>query len=102
MVSGKTTQAKLLFESLNNAGIPTIFTREPGGTEGAEEIRHLLVEGETGRWDKVTETILFFAARRDHVEKLIKPALKRGEWVVCDRFTDSTKAYQGYGEGFKA
>jgi len=97
--SGKTTQAKLLFEALNYAGIPTIHTREPGGTEGAEEIRKLLVTGETGKWDRQTETLLFFAARRDHVEKLIKPALSRGEWVVCDRFTMSTMVYQGYGHG---
>lgn len=100
--SGKTTQAKLLFEALNNSGIATILTREPGGTDGAEEIRSLLVKGETGRWDKITETLLYFAARRDHVEKLIKPSLERGEWVICDRFTDSTHAYQGYGEGMKA
>lgn len=96
---GKTTQAKMLFDALNKASIPTIYTREPGGTDGAEAIRELLVQGETGRWDKTTETLLFFAARRDHVEKLIKPALERGEWVICDRFTDSTMAYQGYGEG---
>jgi len=97
--SGKTTQAHLIFDALNNSGVPAILTREPGGTGGAESIRDLLVKGETGRWDRITETLLYFAARRDHVEKLIKPALERGEWVVCDRFTDSTKAYQGYGYG---
>ena len=97
--SGKTTQSKMLFDALNKSGIPTIYTREPGGTDGAEAIRKLLVEGETGRWDKITETLLFFAARHDHVEKLIKPSLARGEWVICDRFTDSTLAYQGYGHG---
>ncbi len=97
--SGKSTQAKLLFDALNSAGISALHTREPGGTDGAEEIRSLLVRGETGRWDKLTETLLYFAARRDHVEKLIKPSLDRGEWVICDRFTDSTVAYQCYGEG---
>lgn len=97
--SGKTTQARLLFEALNNAGIPTLLTREPGGTDGAEDIRALLVRGETGRWDRITETLLYFAARRDHVHKFIRPALDRGEWVICDRFTDSTCAYQGYGHG---
>lgn len=98
---GKSTQAKLLFEALNNAGIPAILTREPGGTDGAEQIRNLLVKGETGKWDKITETLLYFAARRDHLEKLIKPSLERGEWIICDRFTDSTVAYQGYGHGVK-
>lgn len=96
---GKTTQSKLLFKALNEHGIPTLHTREPGGTDGAEAIRHLVVEGETGRWDRITETLLYFAARRDHVEKLIRPSLERGEWVICDRFTDSTVAYQGYGHG---
>lgn len=97
--SGKSTQAKYLFDALNSAGISALHTREPGGTDGAEEIRKLLVSGETGRWDKLTETLLYFAARRDHVEKLIRPSLDRGEWVICDRFTDSTIAYQCYGEG---
>lgn len=96
---GKTTQAKLLFNLLNEADISTLFTREPGGTEGAEDIRKLLVTGETGRWDKMTETLLYFAARRDHVLNLIKPSIERGEWIVCDRFTLSTFAYQGYGAG---
>jgi len=74
-------------------------TREPGGSEGAEAIRRLLLDGATERWDAVSETLLFYAARRDHVAKLIKPALERGVWVVCDRFADSTLAYQGYGRG---
>ncbi len=73
-----------------------VRTREPGGTEGANAIRKLLVEGDLP-WDGITETLLHFAARRDHVEKLIKPRLERGEWVLCDRFVDSTMAYQGYG-----
>ena len=96
---GKTTQARLLFSLLNENDISALFTREPGGTSGAEEIRKLLVTGETGRWDKMTETLLFFAARRDHVENLIKPCVDRGEWIICDRFSLSTYAYQGYGYG---
>jgi len=97
--SGKTTQSRLLFSLLNDNDISTLFTREPGGTSGAEEIRNLLVTGETGRWDKMTETLLYFAARRDHVENLIKPSIDRGEWIICDRFSLSTYAYQGYGYG---
>src|SRR5262249_8027609 len=79
--------------------IATIVTREPGGSPGAEEIRKLLVEGEPGRWDATTETLLMFAARADHVAHKIMPALRAGQWVVCDRFTDSTYAYQGAGRG---
>lgn len=75
------------------------MTREPGGSQGAEELRKLLVEGDPGRWDGVTEALLHFAARRDHVERTIHPALSRGAWVLCDRFVDSTVAYQGYGHG---
>ena len=74
-------------------------TREPGGSPGAEAIRSLLLEGETERWDAISETLLFFAARRDHIARTIAPALAAGRWVVCDRFTDSTIAYQGYGRG---
>lgn len=96
---GKTTQARLLFAALKASGVPAVLTREPGGTAGAEEIRALLVTGATGRWDRLAETLLYSAARREHVEKLIKPALERGEWVICDRFSDSTHAYQGYGHG---
>lgn len=96
---GKTTQAKLLVAALNHSKIEAIFTREPGGTPEAEEIRNLLVKGKTDKFDKITETLLYFAARRDHVEKMIKPALAEGQWVICDRFTDSTHAYQGYGYG---
>lgn len=73
------------------------MTREPGGSQGAEELRRLLIDGEPGRWDGVTEALLHFAARRDHVERTIRPALSRGAWVLCDRFVDSTVAYQGYG-----
>ena len=74
-------------------------SREPGGSPGAEAIRALLLQGETERWDATSETLLFFAARRDHVTRTIVPALEAGHWVVCDRFTDSTTAYQGYGRG---
>ena len=85
--------------ALAEAGIVAERTREPGGSAGAEAIRRLLLDGADERWDAVAETLLFYAARRDHVERLIKPALGRGQWVVCDRFADSTLAYQGYGRG---
>jgi len=97
--AGKSTQARLLVEALEKRGIPAIQTREPGGSPGAEEIRRLVVTGEPGRWDMLTETLLVFAARADHVAHTIKPALAAGKWVVCDRFTDSTYAYQGAGRG---
>jgi len=97
--SGKSTQSQLLYAALKKAGIPVVLTREPGGTKGAEEIRDLVVKGDATKWDRMTETLLFIAARRDHVEKKIKPALERGEWVISDRFVDSTYAYQGYGHG---
>lgn len=96
---GKSTQSALLVEVLNKIGINCIQTREPGGTDGAEEIRNLLVTGEPKRWDSITELLLHFAARREHVEKKVKPALAEGKWVICDRFMDSTFAYQGYGHG---
>lgn len=92
--AGKSTQARRLAEALRAAGREVVLTREPGGAPGAEEIRSLLVEGAPGRWSAVTETLLFFAARRDHVERTIRPALDRGALVICDRFTDSTRAYQ--------
>jgi dTMP kinase len=75
------------------------FTREPGGSPGAEAIRQLLIEGDTERWDAAGEALLLYAARREHVTRLIQPALEAGTWVVCDRFSDSTLAYQGYGRG---
>jgi len=84
---------------VRRAGIPVQRTREPGGSPGAEAIRRLLLEGETERWDAIGEALLLNAARHDHVERLIQPALTAGEWVICDRFTDSTVAYQGYGRG---
>ena len=96
---GKTTQIKLLVDALTMAGIETLQTREPGGSPGAEDIRGLLVEGDTDRWDATTETLLHFAARRDHLAKVILPALESGQWVLTDRFVDSTMAYQGYGHG---
>lgn len=96
---GKTTQINLLTKALVSAGVNVLQTREPGGSIGAEEIRKLLVNGELDRWDPITETLLHFAARRDHLVRIILPALARGEWVLTDRFADSTMAYQGYGHG---
>ena len=97
---GKSTQARLLAERLRAAGLAVTATREPGGSPGAEAIRALLVCGDADRWSPVSETLLAYAARRDHVERLIRPELERGAWVVCDRFIDSTRAYQGLaGEG---
>lgn len=93
--SGKSTQAKLLAQSLSEAGRDVVLTREPGGSEGAEEIRRLLVEGDPERWSAHTEILLFTAARRDHLEKTIEPALRRGAIVISDRFADSTRVYQG-------
>ncbi|HVI90628.1 MAG TPA: dTMP kinase [Dongiaceae bacterium] len=97
--AGKSTQIKHLAEALRRAGHDIRLTREPGGAPGAEDIRRLLVEGEPGRWTAETEALLHFAARADHLERVIRPALKSGAWVLCDRFADSTIAYQGYGHG---
>ena len=97
--AGKSTQVPLLVAALEQAGIAALATREPGGSEGAEAIRRLLIEGPRERWDAASEALLINAARRDHVARLIRPALKRRVWVVCDRFADSTLAYQGYGRG---
>ena len=93
--SGKSTQAKLLYEKLNSAKTNCILTREPGGSVGAEEIRKLLVTGEVGRWSAETEILLFTAARRDHLERTIIPAIKEDKTVISDRFFDSTRVYQG-------
>lgn len=93
--SGKSTQARRLVQTLNARGTEALLTREPGGSEGAEEIRRLLVEGRGERWSPETELLLFTAARRDHVERLIRPTLARGAWVVTDRFADSSRVYQG-------
>lgn len=97
--AGKTTQAELLCAALEKAGIETLLTREPGGTFGAEAIRDLVLEGTSDRWSGMTELLLMYAARLDHVEKLIRPALERGVWVISDRFADSSLAYQGYARG---
>ncbi len=97
--AGKSTQVKRLAAALEKKGIATLLTREPGGSPGAEEIRGLLVNGAPGRWDALTETLLVYAARADHVKRTIGPALLAGKWVICDRFTDSTYAYQGAGRG---
>jgi dTMP kinase len=97
--AGKSTQVALLVAAFERAGIAALATREPGGSPGAEAIRRLLLEGEGGRWDAQSEALLLVAARRDHVARLIEPALARGIWVVSDRFADSTLAYQGYGRG---
>jgi len=92
---GKSTQAKALADALRRRGIDPLVTREPGGSEGAERIRELLLEGPAERWGPRAEVLLFAAARADHVEKAIRPALENGRWVLCDRFTDSSLAYQG-------
>lgn len=97
--AGKTTQAERVSKALNAAGIETLLTREPGGTFGAEAIRNLVLEGTQDRWSGMTELLLMYAARIDHVEKLIRPALERGVWVISDRFSDSSLAYQGYARG---
>jgi dTMP kinase len=94
--SGKSTQIKLLAERLQSLGKAVVATREPGGTPDGEAIRNLLVTGEAGRWSAEAETLLNFAARDNHLNKIIRPALLEGKIVVCDRFMDSTRAYQGY------
>lgn len=96
--SGKSTLIRALSQRFERANLPAITTREPGGTTGAESIRQLLVEGDAGRWDAMTETVLFMAARIDHVRKKITPALRAGTHVLCDRFADSTLVYQGIGK----
>ncbi len=92
--AGKSTQAKKLAAYLKGQGIKTVLTREVGGTETAEAIRKLWLSQDEGCWDKLAELFLIFAARREHLTKVIWPALERGTWVVCDRFMDSTRAYQ--------
>ena len=93
--SGKSTQVRALAATLRARGLEVVETREPGGAPGAELIRRLLVEGDPGRWSPETEILLFTAARRDHLERTIRPALARGATVICDRFADSTRVYQG-------
>ncbi len=97
--AGKSTQVGLLVVALDRAGIPAQASREPGGSPGAEAIRRLLLEGEGERWDAISEALLLVAARRDHVTRVIAPALAQGVWLVSDRFANSTMAYQGYGRG---
>lgn len=96
---GKSTQAKLLADFLRQKSYDVLLTREPGGSAGAELIRNLLVTGANDRWTSETEVLLMYAARADHWKKQILPALRQGYWVICDRFADSTVAYQGYGRG---
>jgi dTMP kinase len=97
--SGKSTQARRLADRLRAAGHVVTLTREPGGSPGAEEIRRLVLEGDVDRWSAETEILLFTAARRDHLEKTIRPALDRGEIVITDRFADSTRIFQGITRG---
>lgn len=100
--TGKSTQLQRLAARLRPLVGEVVITREPGGSTGAEQIRNLLVNGPPERWSAVTETLLVYAARRDHIERLIDPALKHGAWVISDRFHDSTRAYQGAAGGAAA
>jgi len=97
--AGKSTQINLLKDALQHAGFNVLTTREPGGSPGGEAIRTLLVQGDTNRWEPLTEALLNYGARHEHIQKVIAPALAEGTWVLCDRFADSTMAYQGYGHG---
>jgi dTMP kinase len=97
--AGKSTQIRALAAELTTRGLEIVTTREPGGSAGAEAIRTLLLEGSADRWDARSEALLFAAARADHVARTIRPALARGAWVLCDRFIDSSRAYQGGGGG---
>lgn len=97
--AGKGVQSRLLRDELQGSGVDVILTREPGGSVGAEEIRNLLVHGAADRWDAMTELLLIYAARRDHLTKTIWPALKEGRWVISDRFADSSRAFQGIAGG---
>jgi dTMP kinase len=97
--AGKTTQAVMLAAAIERAGVAARLTREPGGSPGGEAVRKLLLDSRSDDWDAIGEALLLVAARRDHVKALIAPTLAGGIWVVCDRFVDSTLAYQGYGRG---
>ena len=97
--SGKSTQARMLADRLRDSGQDVVLTREPGGSPGAEEIRALVLQGDPDRWSAETEILLFTAARRDHLERTIRPALEAGKVVICDRFADSTRMYQGLSRG---
>ncbi len=100
--AGKSTQIRMLTDYLTAENLRVTRTREPGGAPGAERIRDLLVEGDADRWEPYTETLLHYAARREHIYRTIRPALDRGDYVLCDRFADSTAAYQGQGQGVPA
>ncbi len=100
--TGKSTQVARLVERLRARDLEVVQTREPGGSDGAEDIRNIALNGDAGRWSPMTETLLMFAARSDHLERTIRPALDAGRWVVCDRFADSSRAYQGAGGGTPA
>lgn len=100
--TGKSTQVKILRDHLIAMGIDVVLTREPGGAPGAEEIRQLLLTGDPDKWVPMTEVLLFYAARIDHLKRTILPALESGSWVICDRYADSTFAYQGAGHGLGA
>jgi len=97
--AGKGVQSRALYEAMLGAGYPTILTREPGGSVSAEAIRKLIVEGDTGRWDDISELLLIYAARRSHLQETILPNLELGTWVISDRFADSSRAFQGYAGG---
>lgn len=97
--TGKSTQVKLLQQSLAAAGVDALTTREPGGTDQAERIRNLLIQRDAGHFDALTEALLMMSARREHLVNKIWPALEKGQWVISDRFADSTRAFQGYGMG---
>ncbi|HEY0961178.1 MAG TPA: dTMP kinase [Pseudomonadales bacterium] len=97
--AGKGVQSRLLRDELEGSGVNVLLTREPGGSPGAEEIRNLLVQGAADRWDAMTELLLIYAARRDHLAKTIMPALQQGRWVISDRFADSSRAFQGIAGG---
>jgi dTMP kinase len=96
---GKSTLSRALAAALRSRGREVVLTREPGGSPGADEIRALLVRGDKARWSPIAETLLFAAARSDHLDRVIRPALARGAWVICDRYRDSTMAYQAGGHG---
>ena len=100
--TGKSTQVARLVERLRARELEVVQTREPGGSAGAEDIRNIALNGDANRWSPMTETLLMFAARSDHLERTIRPALETGRWVVCDRFADSSRAYQGVGGGTPA
>ena len=97
--AGKGVQSRLLRDALQRCGVPVLLTREPGGSPGAEQIRSLLVSGDTDKWDSMTELLLVYAARRSHLQQTILPALAAGTWVITDRFADSSRAFQGIAGG---